>query len=103
VYNRELYADLHAITPALPAEIQPVVTKLVAEDWFGSYRRLDGIEHVLGRMSQRISARLGRDVRLDTAMDDLQRHYAELRADFAAFFPLIRREIVEAHADDYHH
>jgi len=66
---------------------------LADQDWLGHYATLAGIERTLQRMERHLARRTGRAVALSPAVEDLERHYDALGADFAGFFPRLRRYI----------
>ncbi|HEY6872477.1 MAG TPA: ACP phosphodiesterase [Geobacteraceae bacterium] len=64
----------------LPERLLRILPALFG-DWLPSYRRIDGIGEVLGRMSGRI----GRPNPLQEGVHELRRNYAALRGDFRRF------------------
>jgi acyl carrier protein phosphodiesterase len=90
---RLLYADIRAHPVPLPAEAQAAVERMLADDRLGSYRRLDGIEASLRRVSLRLAARTGRDLGLERGVSELVANFDGLRADFAEFFPQLRAHV----------
>lgn len=92
-FNARLYARFGAHTITLPPEAKHVLEQIVCDDWFGSYGSIAGVEDTLGRVSQRLEARTGKDFRLGTAVSELVAHFDELAADFAEFFPQLRAHI----------
>ena len=77
------YAVLHARSDVLPDRLQRILPSLAGDDWLHSYTELDGVCFALARMSRRLS----RPNRLAETATDLRRHYADLQADFEAFWP----------------
>jgi acyl carrier protein phosphodiesterase len=75
---------------SLPAEAQAAVERMLLDDRLGSYRRLDGIEASLRRVSLRLAARTGQDIGLERGMAELTAHFDGLQSDFAEFFPLLQ-------------
>jgi acyl carrier protein phosphodiesterase len=59
----------------------------------GSYRRMDGIEATLRRVSIRLSARIGREFGLEKAVSELLDNFDELGSDFGEFFPLLQAHV----------
>jgi acyl carrier protein phosphodiesterase len=84
-FTHAVYDDLctHAAILA-PRSVEPIFQRMARQDWLGSYATLDGIELTLWRMSQRLTQRLGREVRLDPAVSDLACGYEAFRSDFNA-------------------
>ena len=75
----------------MPPPMPTIVRAMAAEDWLGAYHTPAGLEVIFRRMSRRFAERFGRAVALERVMDDLPRVYDPLAADFAAFFPALRR------------
>ena len=73
------------------------VERMIQDDRLGSYRRLDGIEAALRRVSQRIAERTGRDFGLERGMSELVANFEGLRSDFAEFFPLLQASVMPPH------
>ena len=90
VFTARLYGELNAHQSRMPAIGQAVVARIIADDWLGSYRSIDGIEQTLRRLSRRLEARLGRKLGLEGASSELLAHFDALDRDFAAFFPLLQ-------------
>lgn len=83
----EFYTSLEGIRPELSAPILVGLDRMRAANWLGSYGEIAGIERALTRLSRRLT----RPVALGTAVRNLERDYELLRADFAEFFPELRR------------
>ncbi len=66
----------------LPERLQRILPAMLG-DWLPSYRRIDGIGEVLGRMSGRI----GRPNPLSAGVGELRKNYGALRDDFRRFLP----------------
>jgi acyl carrier protein phosphodiesterase len=93
VFTARLYADLRAHPLRLPAEVQAVADRMLDEDFLGSYRRIEGIEAALRRVSLRLEARVGRAFGLEKAVSELQANFQGLGSDFAEFFPLLQAHV----------
>ena len=91
VFTARLYADMRAYRRQLPGDIRGVVDRMSGEDWLGGYRYVDGVEDTLRRVSQRLAARVGRDLGLERGVSDLLAAYSDLGRDFAEFFPAVRK------------
>lgn len=70
----------------LPERLQRILPAMLC-DWIPSYRLIEGIGEVLGRMSGRI----GRPNPLPAGVEELRRNYGALRDDFRRFLPEARR------------
>jgi acyl carrier protein phosphodiesterase len=91
-FTAELYAGIRALPLSLAPEAEQAVRRMIEEDRLGSYRRLDGIEETLRRVSIRLAARTGVDFGLGRAVSELVAHRAGLADDFAEFFPALQAE-----------
>jgi acyl carrier protein phosphodiesterase len=92
-FTARLYADIRAGTTHFPEEAQAALERMIREDRLGSYRRLDGIEASLRRVSLRLAARIGQDLGLERGISELVAHFDEMRADFAEFFPQLQADV----------
>ncbi len=95
-FTARLYADIRAGMARLPVEAQAGLERMISEDRLGSYRRLDGIESSLRRVSIRLAARIGRDLGLERGVSELVANFDGLKADFAEFFPQLQAHVAEA-------
>jgi acyl carrier protein phosphodiesterase len=89
-FTARLYAGLRSHPIPLPDETQATLDQLIGEDWLGSYASIEGIEDALGRISEQLTARVGRDFELAKATSALLTNFDDLGRDFAEFFPLLR-------------
>jgi acyl carrier protein phosphodiesterase len=89
-FTARLYGDIRAGTVHFPTEAREALERMMREDRLGSYRRLDGIEASLRRVSLRLAARIGRDLGLERGVSDLVANFEGLRDDFAEFFPQLQ-------------
>ncbi|UCF91148.1 MAG: DUF479 domain-containing protein [Desulfobacterales bacterium] len=67
----------------LPEKLRYMLPRLIKENWLSAWQNLSGVEKTLNR----ISARLKRRNQLVGAMEEIERNYTRLEADFLAFFP----------------
>jgi acyl carrier protein phosphodiesterase len=79
----ELYHSFLSYPGELPELVRHLLRRLTAEDWFGSYRFVEGVEDVL----KRVSRRLKRPVALERALPELRHNHAAVETAFHAFFP----------------
>ncbi|MEG3876947.1 ACP phosphodiesterase [Microcoleus sp. herbarium7] len=82
-FARGVYKILQDSRDILPASLQQVVPTIIARDLLCSYRKIDGIDTALNRMS----ARIKRTNNLAGGVEDLTASYQQLESDFRAFFP----------------
>jgi acyl carrier protein phosphodiesterase len=92
-FTAGFYAAVRACPMTLPAEASEAVERMLTEDRLTSYRRVEGIEASLRRVSQRLSARIGRLFALEKAVGELTANFDGLAEDFDEFFPQLRRHV----------
>lgn len=92
-FTRELYAQLRACPLELPEEARHAVERAVTLDVLGSYRRLEGITMALHRVSERLTARLGRPFDLTPAVQEMTGNFTGMAEDFSGFFPELQGHI----------
>ena len=93
VFTTQVYAALQQHHSLLPERLQRMLPFMQAEDWLGSYARVEWIEVTLQRMARRL--RQGNP--LASGMEDLHRHYEKFEADFRLFFPDLLALVKEPH------
>ena len=91
-----LYTEIRAHAIALPEPAQAAVDQMICEDRLGSYRRIEGIEASLRRVSTRLSARVGKGFALEKAVSELLANFDGLKDDFAVFFPALQAHVGES-------
>lgn len=89
-FTARVYGDIRVGMTQFPEEARAALERMIGEDRLGSYRRLDGIEASLRRVSLRLAARIGRDLGLERGISELVAHFEELRGDFSEFFPQLQ-------------
>lgn len=94
-FTARFYAEILAHPLPLPPEAQASVDRMIADDRLGSYRRLDGIEAALRRVSMRLTERLGRPFALESAVPELVANFDGLAEDFREFFPQLQARVRE--------
>jgi acyl carrier protein phosphodiesterase len=80
-------------SPGLPERARELVGWMAVENRLVAYRELSGVEEALASVSRRLRARVGKDFALVRAVDDLQRDYAAIEADFLEFFPALQEHV----------
>ena len=80
-YAAAVYRLLQDNHSQLPAGLQRITPHMIEHNWLLSYQH----RAVVGRALHRIAQRLSRPLPLAEGVDDLARHEASLRQDFAAF------------------
>lgn len=82
-FTQRLYAELASQQAIFPAAVQRFFPHMVQHNWLLHYAEIEGIARALLGLSRRASPGSG----MDTATEELRRHYAAYEADFRAFFP----------------
>lgn len=82
-FTYQVYSALQEHHGLLPERLQKMLPFMMAEDWLGSYARVEWIEVTL----QRVARRLRQDNPLASGIQDLHHNYPLFEADFLRFFP----------------
>ncbi len=82
-FTAHFYTMLQA-QPELPEGLHKILASFVRNDWLGSYRDRDTIDHAVRRIATRFSRN---GDKLVECIPILRAHEAEVEALFAAFFP----------------
>ena len=85
-FTRWVYAALASHRAEFPDRLRRVLPRMIAEDWLGSYGRLDAVDAALKGIARRLK-RYERARALERGVVDLEEHYARFENDFLAFFP----------------
>jgi acyl carrier protein phosphodiesterase len=92
-FTSGFYADIQSHPIALPAQARTMLERITRLDLLGSYRRVDGVERALRRISTYLASRWHKQFTLENSVRDLLAHEADFAADFAEFFPLLRTHV----------
>lgn len=92
-FTSGFYADVQSHPIALPAAARTMLERIMRLDLLGSYRRVDGVERALRRISTYLSSRWHKPFTLEQGVRDLLAHEAGFAADFDEFFPLLRAHV----------
>ncbi|TVT42843.1 DUF479 domain-containing protein [Hymenobacter setariae] len=82
-FTQRVYAVLASRAAEFPAPVQRFFPYLVQQNWLLGYAEIAGITRALQGLSRRASPGSG----METAGEELRRHYAAYEADFRVFFP----------------
>ena len=85
VFTTSVYAALQQQHEVLPERLQRMLPFMRAEDWLGSYQKVEWIDVTLQRMARRLS----RGEMLASGVEELRRNYERFEQDFLAFFPAL--------------
>jgi len=92
-FTSQFYSDARACSLPLPKPAQLLIDRMVRHDLLGQYRRIEGVEQSLRRLSMRLNQRWRRQFELERSIPALLANEAALAADFAEFFPQLRLNI----------
>jgi acyl carrier protein phosphodiesterase len=83
----DVYRTLHENLVRLPDQVHPLVYAMSRGDWLARYADITHIAGTLRNMARRNRVAAG----IGTAAEELARDYELVAADFAEFFPELRR------------
>jgi acyl carrier protein phosphodiesterase len=92
-FTARIYAVLRSHPIPMADEAQATLNQLIDEDWLGSYATIEGIEDALGRISERLAARVGKDFELAKATSELLTNFDDMGRDFDEFFPALQARV----------
>ena len=82
-FTTNVYAALQQHHEILPERLQRMLPFMRAENWLGSYARIEWIEVTLQRMARRLT----KGDPLASGIAELHKNYDRFETDFLAFFP----------------
>lgn len=89
-FTAKFYADIEASRTELPASARVTLDRIIRHDLLGSYRRIQGVERSLRRLSAYLSSRWRREFALEKGVADLIAHRDGFETDFTEFFPQLQ-------------
>jgi acyl carrier protein phosphodiesterase len=92
-FTAKFYADIESRHIELPSSARVTLDRIIRHDLLGSYRRIEGVERSLRRISAYLSSRWSREFALEKGVADLVTHRAGFDADFAEFFPQLQAAV----------
>lgn len=92
-FTAKFYADIEAKHIELPASARVTLDRIIRHDLLGSYRRVEGVERSLRRLSAYLSSRWRREFALENSVAELVANQAGFEADFAEFFPQLQAAV----------
>jgi acyl carrier protein phosphodiesterase len=98
-FTATFYAQAAASAVVLPADARSTLDRIIEHDLLGAYRRPEGVEQSLRRLSIGLARRWRRDFALQTAVDELRAQEVGFREDFAEFFPQLQAHMKEGTSD----
>lgn len=81
-YVQEFYSSLKKNHDILPKRVQRFYPIMIEYNWLLSYAKIEGIEHILFQMNNRVKGR----TQLDKSVNSLRENYAKYEEEFTAFF-----------------
>lgn len=94
-FTAKFYADIESSTVELPASARVTIDRIIRHDLLGSYRRIEGVERSLRRLSAYLSSRWSREFALEKGVADLIAQRTGFAADFEEFFPQLHAAALE--------
>lgn len=85
-YSNDFYKALNNYSYCLPDKLLNIMPIMIEENWLLSYRKVEGIEKSLYRISKKMN-RL--NISLEKSIQDLLENYDKLESDFKSFFPQV--------------
>jgi acyl carrier protein phosphodiesterase len=92
-FTAKFYADIESRNIELPSSARVTLDRIIRHDLLGSYRRIEGVERSLRRVSAYLSSRWQREFALERGVADLIAQRAGFDADFAEFFPQLQAAV----------
>ena len=92
-FTAKFYADIESSRIELPSSARVTLDRIIRHDLLGSYRRTEGVERSLRRLSAYLSSRWRREFTLEQGVADLISQRAGFEADFAEFFPQLQAAV----------
>ena len=93
VFTARVYTEFRSRPTPLPPNAQATLEQVIREDWLGSYGSIEGITDTLCRISERLEARVGRNLGIGEASSELIANFDDLERDFTEFFPLLQSRV----------
>jgi acyl carrier protein phosphodiesterase len=85
-FAKECYDMLERNVAVLPAQVKALLPHIVRGNWLVSYGKMEGIHRALSGMARRSRF----DSKMDESVIELENSYAEFKAEFEEFFPLLK-------------
>lgn len=86
-FTQEVYASFAEYWELIPLFSRIVISRMMEQDWLGSYADLSGIEATLQRIKAKLSAKHQDSFLVRPFLGYLEDNYADLERDFQLFFP----------------
>lgn len=86
---QQWYKQLHSQLTQIPKQVQKILLAMIEHDWLSAYQSVDGVHHVLQRVSQRIRF----ENYLSNGIECLKLNYSSFDEHFMAFFPSLINQV----------
>ncbi|MEH6443633.1 MAG: acyl carrier protein phosphodiesterase [Oceanospirillaceae bacterium] len=90
-FKIQTYQMLEAGYPFMPRAMAAVIKRVIEQDWFNSYRSLEGVGFALDRIATRIRFKN----KFSGCIEDIANHDKELEQLFLAFFPQLQQFVLQ--------
>jgi len=90
-FKENSYYLLNQSMTKMPIKMQKVVSHLTTNDWFESYKSIEGIGLALDNIAKRIRF----TNQFTNSLEDINKHYLELEQLFLVFFPQLISHITK--------
>jgi acyl carrier protein phosphodiesterase len=88
-FTARVYATLWPQRAGFPERLQRILPWMRADDWLASYAEIEAVDAALNGIARRLR-RFPRAAVLQTGVEELLAHYAELEQQFHTFFPQLQ-------------
>ncbi|GLP96936.1 ACP phosphodiesterase [Paraferrimonas sedimenticola] len=88
----EFFEQLTLGLPLMPERMQYVVSRVVAQDWFETYERVEGVGFALDRIAQRIRF----TNQFEGSIEEIDTHYTQIEQSFLTLYPEIQAQVADA-------
>jgi acyl carrier protein phosphodiesterase len=80
------YGIIQSFDAILPNEVKFMMPYMIKGNWLVNYAQTEGIHRALSGMARRTPY----ESKMDEAVEDLEQHYDEFKAEFKNFFPQLK-------------
>jgi acyl carrier protein phosphodiesterase len=80
------YGVIQSFDAILPSEVKFMMPCMMKGNWWVNYAQTEGIHRALSGMARRTPY----ESKMDEAVEDLEQHYDEFKAEFKNFFPQLK-------------
>lgn len=82
-YAARVYRLIQSFEPVLPPDVKYMLPYMIGGNWLVNYAKVEGIHRALSGMAQRTSF----NSKMDEAVQDLVKDFADFKKEFDIFFP----------------